>query len=310
MLQRVLGAHADVGTVSEPWLLLPLLAPLRPDMPGASQRDSLIREALADFVAALPSGRADYLAAMRAAALELYRQAGPDKRLFVDKSPVYHLVVEELFEGFPDAKFVFLWRNPLAVMASAVELFDAGRWEVNRYTLALFQSLEDLIPARRRHADRSHAVRYEDLVGGGEQPWRELLEYLGLEYDPLIFETFAQVRLDGSKGDPTGTRLYSELTTAPLAKWREVVSNPVRRHWARRYLRWIGSERLSFMGYDLDELMGELDDIDVSMDHAADDLGRLASSLARDAVKAVIPPHSGASGAWARLLNPSAKRPR
>jgi hypothetical protein len=302
LLQRVLAAHAGVATAAEPWILLPLLTPLRGDMPGTSQRDQLVHEAVSDFVSALPQGRADYLAAVRETALKLYATAaGPDARFFVDKSPTYHLVVEELFEAFPEGRFVFLWRNPLAVMASAVELFDQGRWEVNRYTLALFQSIEDLVPASRRHADASYTVRFEELVSGDQEVWRGLSDYVGLEHDPFVLERFSNVKLNGRMGDPTGTRLYSKLASEPIDKWRDVVSTPVRRLWARRYLQWIGTDRLAHMGYDLDALQAELDAVEVSLDGAGDDLGRLMGSLARDAVKAVVPPHVGDRGVWSRL---------
>ena len=59
----------------------------------------------------------------------------------------YHLVVDEIAEAFLEAPLIFLWRNPLAVVASAVELFDGGHFEAPRYTMALFQSFQDLVAA-------------------------------------------------------------------------------------------------------------------------------------------------------------------
>ena len=34
---------------------------------------------------------------------------------------------------FPDAKVIFLWRNPLAVVASIVETWTKGKWNVDRW---------------------------------------------------------------------------------------------------------------------------------------------------------------------------------
>ena len=303
LVQRVLAAHEGVATSSEPWILLPMLTPLRDDVPAGSGRDALVREALEDFVRALPGGRADYLAAVRSAALDLYQEVGgPDARWFVDKTPLYHLVVDEIVEAFPEGRFVFLWRNPLSVVASTVELFDAGRWEVGRYTMALFESVEDLVAASQRHADVSHSVRFEELVGEGEAPWRALLEYVGVPFEPEALERFADIRLEGRKGDPTGQLLYRRLDPEPLEKWRGTINTSVRKAWCRRYLRWIGDDRLSHMGYDPAALLTELDTRERPSLADLEDAGRLAASLLRDSVKWVVPQHSGGRSAWADLV--------
>ena len=310
LLQRVLAAHANVATTSEPWILLPFLAPLRPDLQGASHRDELVSEAVEDFVRELPDGRGDYLAAVRTSALRLYeRAAGPDDRWFVDKSPIYHLVVDEIFDAFPDARFVFLWRNPLSVLTSAVELFGQGRWEPDQYTLALFQSIEDLVPASIRYASVAHAVRYEDLVRSDEATLRALTEYIGMPYDASAADRFAQVQLHGRKGDHLGSTRFQSLSAEPLEKWRGVINNPVRRAWARRYLRWIGPERLRQMGYELDELLDQLAQLDVSAGGGGEDLLRIGISMLREAGKAATPAHGGERGAWNRLARRTDSRP-
>src|SRR4051794_18869495 len=103
LVQRVLASHEGVATASEPWILLPLLAPLRDDLPASSQRDALVSGALTDFLDVLPGGRRDYLEAVSAAAARLYAAAaGSDSGWFVDKTPLYHLVVDEVIEAFPN----------------------------------------------------------------------------------------------------------------------------------------------------------------------------------------------------------------
>jgi hypothetical protein len=240
---------------------------------------------------------------VRSAALALYSEvAGGDAGWFVDKTPPYHLVVDEIVEAFPEGRFIFLWRNPLSLVASAVELFDGGRWEVNRYTSALFESIEYLVPASRRYADVSYCVRFEDLVRDGEPRWRSLLEYVGVPFEPRALERFSAVGLEGRMGDPSGPRLYQRVDQEPLEKWRRTIHTSVRRAWCRRYLRWIGDDRLNHMGYDPAALLGELDAPVRPSLADLDDARRLVASLARDSVKRVVPPHSGGRSVWADLV--------
>ena len=279
-----------------------MLGALRPERHGGQTREKLVAAAVEDFLRVLPHGRQDYLDAVAGAALGLYRAAaGPHARFFVDKTPMYHQIADELVEAFPHGRVVFLWRNPLAVVASAVELFDGGRWEVNRYTQALFGSVEDLVAASRRHAAATHAVRFEDLVTGDAAPWRALTAFIGLEFDPAALGRFGDVQLQGRMGDPSGARAYGALTTEPLEKWRAALASPVRKAWCRRYLQWIGDDRLAHMGYDLADLLAQLDAIPTRRAGAVEDAGRLAASLVRDGVKLAVPAHTGDRSVWPRL---------
>ena len=302
LVQRVLATHPQVTTASEPWLLLPLLSPLY-ELPAAGARDPLIHDALEDFIAELPRGQEDYRAALREFALRLYgRAAGDDVAYFVDKTPLYHMIIDEIVAAFPDGRFLFLFRNPLSVLASCVELFDQGRWEVARYHTALFQSFANLVPCAARHADRSLTLRFEDLVTSGEAPWRAIVEYLELPWEPDMLERFSVLQLRGRMGDRTGTERYSALSAEPVDKWRLTVCNPLRRAWCGRYLHWLGRDRLSAMGYDLDQLLLALAATGDTNERLLDDAGLMGSSLVRELVKARIPRYTSRASTWRALL--------
>lgn len=307
LVQRVLGSHDNVSTASEPWIMLPFLSSLVPDLAAADERHRLIGTAVEDFCAELPAGKDDFRAAAHDAAIALYEKAaGRDTGYFVDKTPMYHLIAEELVAAFPEGRFVFLWRNPLSVASSSIELFDDGRWEVNRYSMALFQSFADLVPAFERHRDRAHAVRFEDLVSGHEDAWRGVFEYVGLQYDRALLERFSQVRLSGRMGDPLGTRRYSSLSSEPVEKWKHSITTPVRKAWCRRYLRWLGHDRLATMGYSLETLLAELDAVETHPGQLVEDLKPLAASLGRELAKARVPGYRGGPSVWRKLLEPKA----
>jgi hypothetical protein len=259
LVQRVLAAHEDVATVPEPWLLLPQLFALRERGIVADYGQVPASRALREFAGNLPGGRSTYDAELRAFVERLYaRAAGEGARYFVDKTPRYHLIAEELFGLFPDARFVFLWRNPLAVAASIVETWGGGRWIVDRYRLDLREGVENLVHAFEARRGRAISVRYEDLIGASDDAWRRLFEALDLSFDPGVLTRFADIRLEARMGDPTGARSYDKLSEEPLDKWRSTLRGPVRTRWARGYLRWVGAERLAVMGYDQAELIGEI----------------------------------------------------
>jgi hypothetical protein len=284
LVQRIVAAHEGVATAPEPWILLPHAYSLRQKGVDAEYFQHLLATAVEDFWTRLPRGEADYLEGIREFALGLYEKASEEGAThFVDKSPPYCLVAEEIMRIFPEGKFVFLWRNPLSVIASMIETW--GPWRPTFMTADLFVGLPRLLAAREAHATRSHALKFEDAVAGDRETWEALMRYLEIEFDEAALTGFAEVEIEGRMGDPTGRRAYSSLSSDPQQKWRATLANPVRREWCRRYLRFLGEERLAAMGYDLGQLSEELSALPPGRDGLATDLWQVARGIAQEPVR-------------------------
>jgi Sulfotransferase family len=284
LLQRIIAAHEGVSTTSEPWLLLPHAYTLRPRGVDAEYLHSGMVQAVEDFCAELPGGSQEYKAAVHDFVLRLYgAAAGNGDRFFLDKSPPYCLVAQEVMELFPEGKFVFLWRNPLSIVASIIETWEP--WHPTMYRDDLFVGLPRLVSAYRAGGAAVHAVRFEDLLAGERAPWKALMAYIGLDFDPQTLRSFANVTLNGRMGDPTGVSRYTELSAEPEQKWRATLANPLRKAWCSRYLRFLGPDRLAVMGYDHDTLQAELCAQPSTLDALLPDLGRLIKDVAKEPVR-------------------------
>jgi Sulfotransferase family len=286
LVQRIIAAHDGVATVSEPWLLLPHLYALRRQGVVAEYVHPLMVTAIEDFCAELPRGQEDYRRELHDHVLRLYEMAaGPGARYFLDKSPSYYYIAEEIMRLFPEGKFVFLWRNPLSVIASIIDTWDHAEWHPTMFRGDLFIGLPRLIAAYGAARDHACSVRFEDLVGGDHARWRSLMDQLGIEFDPDALDRFSEVTLKGRMGDPTGVKRYTTLSTEPARKWKGTLANPLRKAWCRRYLRFLGDERLAAMGYDGDELLRELDAQPTTLTSFIPDLGRLVVDVAKEPVR-------------------------
>lgn len=285
LVQRIIGAHQGVATASEPWLLLPHAYTLRQRGVDAEYVHPLLVTAIEDFCDGLPGGRDDYLDELRGFVLRLYEKAaGNGASHFLDKTPPYCLVAEEIMRLFPEGKFVFLWRNPLSVVASMIETW--GPWYPTFMGSDLFIGLPRLVATYESSPpDRVHAARFEDLASGDEDRWEKLMDYLEIEFEPGALASFAKVELGGRMGDPTGRKQYSALSAEPQQKWKGTLANPLRRAWCRRYLRFLGAKRLATMGYDLDRLVGELDSQPISLDSFVPDLWAAAKDVAKEPLR-------------------------
>ena len=291
----MLATHDGIATTSEPWILLPFLFSIKEQGASAVYSHELMVQAVEDFCRELPDGIDDYFEELRTFALRLYAKASKgEARYFLDKTPRYHLVVDDVIRLFPDGKFIFLWRNPLAVISSIIETWGLGKWNLYFYKVDLFDGLENLISAYDAHTSQVCAVKYEELLSNPEAEWRRVFAYLELPFDPELLSRFKDVQLSGRMGDPTGVQQYQVLSKEPLEKWKSVLTNPIRKAWCRRYLRWLGSERLATMGYDFQELLSALDSISLSMKFVGADIGSMALVDIRRIAKGLV--------SWTRRL--------
>lgn len=79
------------------------------------------KKAFENFVSNLPgSGREIYINELQKMYSNLYYLylREHNKKIFLGKTPRYYLIIDELLEVFPDAKYILLIRNPLAVLGS------------------------------------------------------------------------------------------------------------------------------------------------------------------------------------------------
>ncbi|MFP3936849.1 MAG: sulfotransferase family protein [Phycisphaerae bacterium] len=291
LLQRMLSLHGRIASTAEPWLLIPQLYAFRETGIAAEYRHRSLVKAMEDFCGELPEGKETYIRELRRFVLSLYSAAaGPEASYFLDKTPRYALIAQDVLDVFPQGKFIFLWRNPLAAAASMVETWYDGKWRLRSRRLDLMESLENLLQARRSAGRRAIDVRFEDLLSDGESELKRICEYLELDFQPAMIDRFAKVDFNGRLGDPTGAVRYKQLSTEPLAKWKRTFCNPLRKSWARKYLCRIGPEALMQMGYSAEEISAELEEIPAGLRRLAGDAFETVRGTVRDTVKQP-PPH-------------------
>lgn len=283
LLQRILGSHEAIGTASEPWFLLPLLYTLRERGVHAEYEHTVMAQGVRAFAQEyLPDGLDTYRSAVHDLALRLYADAAPGKTYFLDKTPRYHHIANDLLGLFPEGRFIFLWRNPLAVAASLIDTFGDGHWNLDVYSADLLRGLPALVDAYQAGGEQVTSTRYEDLVTRPLDEIERLLRYLGLPPDETVLTRFHELPMRNAEfWDPTGTRDYEGITLDPLRKWERTMANPVRKAWCRRYLRSLGEERLGVMGYSLDTLLAELEVVRSDTNRVTSDFVRAGRGAGR-----------------------------
>lgn len=256
LLQRLLGGHPEIATASEPWLALPFVYALRRDVVRGEYGHNSQVSGLTDFLAGIPEGMDCFQReAGRFIERLLERHGGGGKAYFLDKTPRYHLILGELAKMFPEAKFIVLHRNPLAVVASILSTWKEGRFRLGTNEIDVYEGPRNLISFVRDARVEILEVRYEDLVHQPEEVLARVTGFLGISkvWSTELVSGDAVTR--GRLGDKTGIHRYSTISKDSIDAWKAQFASPLRRSWAKSYLHWIGAENLRRLGYSQDELL-------------------------------------------------------
>jgi len=255
LLQRILGGNSQVHTVAEPWFMLHPVYALRELGIETEYDANLARQGLEDFIEQLDNGRQVYIDAVRDWAAKLYGAALQEsgKRIFVDKTPRYYRILPELREIFPRAQFVFLLRNPAAILSSVLQTWfhnDVSELRGSSNHLDLTEGVECLVEGLRLFGNQASVVRYEELVTSPGPTVHALCERVGLPFEEGMLDYGSSVKPAGRHGDQVGINRHDRAVSYYANKWHENLREDERNRFALDYLLAIGPDRIAALGYD------------------------------------------------------------
>jgi hypothetical protein len=184
LLSLLLNRHPEVHCPPEPWLMLAFAA--FGSTPASNPAGAtLVRTATEEFLGA------ERIEALGHCARGIYnaRLESCGKSVFLDKTPRYHLCLDFIRSALPEARFLWIRRNPLDVAASYKKT-----WEVD--VGALFERpiddpyFFDFVCGLRHLAEFSSkaqvcALHYEALVLDPQAEISRAFEHLGVRSVPF-----------------------------------------------------------------------------------------------------------------------------
>ena len=266
LLQRILGGNREIHTTAEPWIMLHPIYALKKKGLFAEFESNLARQGLEDFLTQVPEGLELYWKALRTMASTLYNRALElsGKRFFLDKTPRYHFIIPELQKVFPKAKFIILLRNPLAILSSTLKTWFQNNPENLKKShnyMDIIQGPLNLIKGLQVLKQKAIIVKYEELVEDAENTVKAICYKLGITFQNEMLNYGSKPKPEGRFGDPVGIYQHSCPVTDNIDKWIDNISSPELVEFAFQYLKTLGSEIVSEMGYNFEELKQKLDSL-------------------------------------------------
>jgi hypothetical protein len=217
----------------------------------------LALNALSDFLGQIENGPAVYREKLRQMYGSLYESLlkPTGKKYYLDKTPRYYFIINELYELFPGAKFIILFRNPLAVLTSIIESWTKMDWHrLSEYKDDLLSAPDYLLDGLKRLGEASCKLQYENILIEPEGQIKKACNFIGIKFDKTIIE-YGNIGLPKWKyGDQKTVYEKTKPDDLYSDKWIQSLSNPQAWRAAREYLDYIGEDRINKMGYSFKNL--------------------------------------------------------
>ena len=219
-------------------------------------------QATKEFIGSLQNGEDDYFEGVRRMYLYLYEKSieSSGKIYFLDKTPRYYNIIPELHRAFPNARFIFLLRNPIACLNSIIKTWVKNDWHnLFYYKFDLLKAPSSIVEGINFLQDKAFVIKYENLVSSPEREVKSLCEYIGVGFEKEMIEYGHQNQPHWLLGDSTQVYKHKKPVTANITSWSEYLNNSEYWRLADDYLQILGKSVIDEMGYSYDNIKFQID---------------------------------------------------
>ena len=257
LLQFLLDNSPKIHTLPEPWISLPFVSILKPELHNKKYNSVLCNQAVNEFLSNTGKNRNFLSETISKSLKHLYKAAAKghsEKGYFLDKTPRYYFIIDELKELFPQAKFILLMRNPVEVLNSILDTWVKEEWSyLLQYRYDLLTAPNCLIQAKEKICKNTLSVSYEKLLDSPEDQIKRILKFLDLPSDK-ISTYYDNDKFGSSKfGDPTGIRKQKKVSK----KKKEFSKKNL--PLLSSYMKFLGKQKFEALGYSYEETEKALD---------------------------------------------------
>jgi len=260
LLQRILMGHSKISSIAEPHFLLPLIFATKKEGMVTNYSHFATNKGINDMINSLPRKKNDYYQYLNEFSQKIYNSLSDKESIyFLDKTPRYFWIIPEIAKIFPQAKFVFLFRNPVQIYASLLTTFSNDRFNnIYGFYRYLHEGIDLLSNGYNLLKSNSYKINYEELLLNTETTIKGLTNFLELEYEKDLSKLFKNQIVKGGSKDPIGINKYRKIDVSPLEKWKDIFNTTFRKRLIRNYIENLSEESLDVQGLNKKEILNEI----------------------------------------------------
>jgi len=251
ILEKILSNHSDITSNGETWILFNFIQNEDLKQYSNFSHKSLRKANEINLNNAKKSKK--YYSDLNFFLTNIYQQISENKSsvYFLDKTPRYYYIIDEIAKVFPESKFIFLTRNPINVLISSLQVWGKGGYsKFYSYSNDYNYGPKMLAHAIKKYGKNTVTISYSDLTNDPEESLRRIMLYLGLNFDKNILNIAGQ-KPNSSFGDPNSKNGFLNIQKIDEEqKINDFINNSFRKKQLLKYAQYISNETYSALGYE------------------------------------------------------------
>jgi hypothetical protein len=145
-----------------------------------------------------------------------------------EKHPHHYECLDFLFSSYPNARYIYIVRDPRDTACSISEVSGADRSDALRQWRTVVDIYEPFV--RRFDATSVLTIHYEDFVADYERMTKHVFDWLGIELAPEVVSFLQKHRnVDAhSLWMPPSDHIHVDFKSRSVGRWRNEFSEPER----------------------------------------------------------------------------------
>ncbi len=149
-------------------------------------------------------------------------------RLIGDKNHGYTIYTDRLKKIYPEARFIYVLRD----YRDNYESVSRVDFELHSVSLVVYKwkfFYKKALKAAARYPDSFYFIKYEDLVAEPQANFRKICEFLGIDYNPDVFD-FYKMKDKAAENYPADIlekhhkSLFNPINTSRIGLWEKSLS--------------------------------------------------------------------------------------
>ncbi len=260
LLNLLLSSHKDIASASEGWISLHPIFAMKNYGNDSVFNSFLAKQALDEFFASNNITHEFHQEQIGIFLNSFYEKAieNQQKKFFLDKTPRYFYIIDELIDIFPNAKFIFLYRNPAAVLNSIINTWikDDESLILN-FMDDLLLAPSNMVKSWAKYPKKIFTLKYENLVCNPKDTLIPLYNFLNLKGD--IITSYALPETQSTLGDPIGVKKHKKPSAINMDNWINELSSSKFNRFALSYIKAVGKKTFQLMGYDYNKILNSIE---------------------------------------------------
>lgn len=264
MLQQLMIESPQIKSTPEPWFMLSLIYTYKTTKLAGEYNPNYSQINFAQYLNQFDKGLQRYQGHIQKTALDLYSWflKKNSSAFFLDKTPRYYHIIKELIELFPNAKFIFLSRNPIAVFSSILHYNFNGKvasmFSNDRYH-DLYTAINLISDFKKKNNPNTYFINYENILLNSKTELENLFDFLKITY-PEDIGTYRVNSLFSTTQsvDKKSLKKHNKPVKNYINAWVDDVDSYQKKIIYIEYLKSLNSENLKVLGYNKKEIINEI----------------------------------------------------